>query len=187
MLELPDFATDSSAVVAPPDRSFKDSIAGAAYDEAGLGPEDLSLAEVYDLSTALELDWYENIGLCGEGEAEALLRSGDTELGGRIPVNPSGGLACFGEAIPAQAIAQVCEVTWQLRGQAGPRQVEGAGRNHRQPGLVRTWVVRDRQQLRDAAQPCSESGTAKRSRPTTRRRSAAVLGERDGEAESTDN
>jgi acetyl-CoA acetyltransferase len=126
VLELPDFATDSSAVVAPPDRTFKDSIAGAAYEEAGIGPDDLSLAEVYDLSTALELDWYENIGLCAEGEAEALLRSGDTELGGRIPVNPSGGLACFGEAIPAQAIAQVCEVTWQLRGQAGARQVDGA-------------------------------------------------------------
>ncbi len=126
VLELPDFATDSSAVVPPPDRTFKDSIAGAAYEEAGIGPGDLSLAEVYDLSTALELDWYENIGLCAEGEAEALLRSGDTELGGRIPVNPSGGLACFGEAIPAQAIAQVCEVTWQLRGQAGTRQVEGA-------------------------------------------------------------
>jgi acetyl-CoA acetyltransferase len=126
VLELPDFATDSSAVVPAPDRSFKDSIAGAAYEEAGIGPDDLSLAEVYDLSTALELDWYENIGLCGEGEAEALLRSGATELGGRIPVNPSGGLACFGEAIPAQAIAQVCELTWQLRGQAGARQVEGA-------------------------------------------------------------
>jgi acetyl-CoA acetyltransferase len=126
VLELPDFATDSSAAVPPPAQSFKDSIAGSAYEEAGIGPADLSLAEVYDLSTALELDWYENIGLCGEGEAEALLRSGDTELGGRIPVNPSGGLACFGEAIPAQAIAQVCEVTWQLRGQAGARQVEGA-------------------------------------------------------------
>jgi len=126
VLELPDFATDSSVAVAPPDRSFKDSIAGSAYEEAGIGPDDVSLAEVYDLSTALELDWYENIGLCGEGEAEALLRSGDTALGGRIPVNPSGGLACFGEAIPAQAIAQVCEVTWQLRGEAGARQVEGA-------------------------------------------------------------
>ena len=58
-----------------PDRTFKDSIAGAAYEEAGIGPDDLDLAEVYDLSTALELDWYENIGLCAEGEAEALLRS----------------------------------------------------------------------------------------------------------------
>jgi acetyl-CoA acetyltransferase len=125
-LELPDFATDSSAVVAPPPHGFKDSIGRAAYEEAGIGPEDLSVAEVYDLSTALELDWYEHLGLCAPGEAEALLRSGATEIGGRLPVNPSGGLACFGEAIPAQAIAQVCELTWQLRGQAEGRQVEGA-------------------------------------------------------------
>jgi acetyl-CoA acetyltransferase len=126
MLELPDFATDSSAVVAPPARKYKDSIAWAAYEQAGLGPEDVSCAEVYDLSTALELDWYEHIGLCPEGEAEALLRSGATALGGRTPVNASGGLASFGEAIPAQAIAQVCELTWQLRGQAGERQVPDA-------------------------------------------------------------
>ena len=86
----------------------------------------MSLAEVYDLSTALELDWYENIGLCKPGEAERLLNDGDTTIGGRIPVNTSGGLACFGEAVPAQALAQVCEVTWQLRGQAGDRQVDGA-------------------------------------------------------------
>ncbi len=86
----------------------------------------MSCAEVYDLSTALELDWYENIGLCGPGDAEALLHSGATTLGGRIPVNPSGGLACFGEAIPAQALAQVCELAWQLRGEAGERQVDDA-------------------------------------------------------------
>ena len=84
------------------------------------------MAEVYDLSTALELDWYENIGLCPPGDAEKLLNDGDTTLGGRIPVNTSGGLGCFGEAVPAQAMAQVCELTWQLRGQAGERQVEGA-------------------------------------------------------------
>ena len=59
-------------------------------------------------------------------EAERLLNDGDTTIGGRVPVNPSGGLACFGEAVPAQAIAQVCELTWQLRGQAGDRQVDGA-------------------------------------------------------------
>ena len=59
-------------------------------------------------------------------EAESLLRAGETTIGGRIPVNPSGGLACFGEAVPAQALAQVCELTWQLRGQAEGRQVEGA-------------------------------------------------------------
>lgn len=126
VLEMPNFATDSALAVDPPERSFRAAIAAAAYEEAGLGPEDLSLAEVYDLSTALELDWYEDIGLCEPGGAEELLRSGATALGGRIPVNPSGGLASFGEAIPAQAIAQVCELTWQLRGQAGRRQVADA-------------------------------------------------------------
>jgi acetyl-CoA acetyltransferase len=126
VIDMPDFTTDSAAGISAPDRSFRDSIAYAAYEEAGLGPEDMDLAEVYDLSSALELDWYENIGLCKPGDAEKLLRDGDTEIGGRIPVNPSGGLGCFGEAVPAQAIAQVCELTWQLRGQAGERQVDGA-------------------------------------------------------------
>jgi len=126
VIEMPNFSTDSAAAVGLPDRPFRDSIAWGAYEEAGLGPDDIDLAEVYDLSSALELDWYENIGLCKEGEAEKLIRDGDTEIGGRIPVNPSGGLACFGEAIPAQAIAQVCELTWHVRGDAGARQVEGA-------------------------------------------------------------
>jgi acetyl-CoA acetyltransferase len=126
VIEMPNFATDSALACEPNDRSFRDSIADAAYEEAGIGPADLSLAEVYDLSTALELDWYENIGLCAEGEAEGLLRDGATTIGGRVPVNPSGGLACFGEAVPAQAIAQVCEVVWQLQGRAGERQVDGA-------------------------------------------------------------
>ena len=126
MLELPDIASDSTAVIPAPVRSYKDSIAWSAYEQAGMGPEDIDLAEVYDLSTALELDWYEHIGLCAHGEAEQLLRSGATTIGGRVPVNPSGGLACFGEAIPAQAISQVCELVWQIRGQAVGRQVEGA-------------------------------------------------------------
>jgi len=126
LIELPNFATDSAAVVPAPDVSFRDSIARRAYEQAGVGPEDLDLAEVYDLSSALELDWYENIGLCKPGEAERLLRDGETSLGGRIPVNPSGGLGCFGEAVPAQAMAQVCELVWQLRGEAGERQVAGA-------------------------------------------------------------
>ncbi len=126
IIEMPNFATDSAHSAPAPDIAFRDSITTAAYEEAGLGPEDLSLAEVYDLSSALELDWYENIGLCKPGGAERLLNDGDTTLGGRVPVNPSGGLACFGEAVPAQAIAQVCEVVWQLRGQANGRQVEGA-------------------------------------------------------------
>jgi acetyl-CoA acetyltransferase len=126
VVEMPNFATDSSATVAAPERTFMDSIAFACYEESGLGPEDVNVAEVYDLATALELDWYEHIGLCKAGEAEKLLNDGDTTLGGRVPVNPSGGLACFGEAVPAQALAQVCEITWQLRGQATGRQAEGA-------------------------------------------------------------
>jgi acetyl-CoA acetyltransferase len=125
VIDMPAFSTDS-ALAGSGEISFRESIAAAAYDEAGVGPEDLDLAEVYDLSTALELDWYEAIGLCKEGEAERLVRDGETSLGGSVPVNPSGGLSCFGEAIPAQAIAQVCELTWQLRGQATGRQVEGA-------------------------------------------------------------
>ena len=127
VIEMPDFATDSSAALAPPTLTFRDSIAAAAYEQAGIGPDEMSVAEVYDLSSALELDWYENIGLCKAGEAERLINDGDTALGGKgTTVNPSGGLASFGEAVPAQAIAQVCEITWQLRGEATGRQVEGA-------------------------------------------------------------
>jgi acetyl-CoA acetyltransferase len=123
-VEMPDIATDSAATAEG--HSFRTSIARKAYEEAGIGPEDLSLAEVYDLASSMELDWYEYIGLCAPGGAEQLLRSGATALGGRVPVNPSGGLASFGEAVPAQALAQICELAWQLRGQAGERQVAGA-------------------------------------------------------------
>ncbi|OQD55034.1 lipid-transfer protein [Streptomyces phaeoluteigriseus] len=126
VLDLPDIATDSAAAMEPAGQAFRASIATAAYEEAGIGPEDISLAEVYDLSTALELQWYEDLALCAQGDGAKLLREGVTALGGRVPVNVSGGLASFGEAVPAQALAQVCEVTWQLRGRAGERQVADA-------------------------------------------------------------
>jgi len=126
VVEMPDIATDSAAAAGVEAHAFRASLPVKAYEEAGIGPEDISLAEVYDLSTALELDWIEDLQLAPRGEAAALLRAGDTAIGGKIPVNVSGGLACFGEAVPAQALAQVCELTWQLRGQAGDRQVEGA-------------------------------------------------------------
>jgi acetyl-CoA acetyltransferase len=129
VLDMPNLSTDPApALVGPVETAttFKESIARAAYEEAGIGPDDVDVAEVYDLSTALELDWMEDLELCKRGEAEQLLRAGETAIGGRLPVNPSGGLACFGEAVPAQALAQVCELTWQLRGRAGVRQVEGA-------------------------------------------------------------
>lgn len=124
IVEMPDIATDSAAVSDA--HRFRAALPAKAYEEAGIGPKDISLAEVYDLSTALELDWIEDLQLAPRGEAAKLVRAGDTKLGGRIPVNVSGGLACFGEAVPAQALAQVCELTWQLRGQAEGRQVEGA-------------------------------------------------------------
>ena len=125
-LELPDLATDSAASMPAPEMNFQLAIIDAAYREAGIGPDDLSLAEVYDLSTSMELDWYESLQLCSVGDGQKLLRDGDTYIGGRIPVNASGGLSCFGEAVPAQALAQVCELVWQLRGEAGKRQVENA-------------------------------------------------------------
>ncbi|MCB1688708.1 MAG: lipid-transfer protein [Halioglobus sp.] len=126
VVEMPDIATDSAAAEGVQAQAYRASLPVKAYEEAGIGPSDVDLAEVYDLSTALELDWIEDLQLAPRGEAAALLRAGDTALGGKIPVNVSGGLACFGEAVPAQALAQVCELTWQLRGQAGDRQVQGA-------------------------------------------------------------
>ena len=123
-VEMPDIATDSA--VAVPAQSFRAALPRKAYEEAGIDPKDVSLAEVYDLSTALELDWMEDLQLCARGEAAMLLREGATKVGGRLPINASGGLACFGEAVPAQAIAQVCELTWQMRGEAGARQVANA-------------------------------------------------------------
>lgn len=124
VIEMPDIATDSAAAVQA--HSFRAALPKKAYEEAGISPKDVSVAEVYDLSTALELDWMEDLQLCERGEAARLVRAGVTSVGGRLPINPSGGLACFGEAVPAQALAQVCELTWQLRGQAGERQVENA-------------------------------------------------------------
>ena len=124
VIEMPDLATDSAAAMQA--HSFRAALPKKAYEEAGISPQDVSVAEVYDLSTALELDWMEDLQLCERGEAARLVRDGVTSVGGRLPINPSGGLACFGEAVPAQALAQVCELTWQLRGQAGARQVANA-------------------------------------------------------------
>jgi acetyl-CoA acetyltransferase len=124
IVEMPDLSTDSAVAAAP--QRFRAALPKKAYEESGIDPQDVSLAEVYDLSTALELDWMEDLQLCARGDAAKLLRAGETQIGGRMPVNTSGGLACFGEAVPAQALAQVCELTWQLRGQAGERQVKKA-------------------------------------------------------------
>lgn len=97
-----------------------------AYERAGIGPDDLDVVEVHDAAAPAELQIYEELGLCGAGEGPALLASGATGLGGRIPVNPSGGLLSKGHPVGATGCAQLVELTEQLRGRAGARQVDGA-------------------------------------------------------------
>ena len=140
--ELPDIATDSTAVVPAPDRVFKDQILDAAYAEAGIGPEDLSLAEVYDLSTALELDWYEHLGLCPKGEAEQLLRSGATTHRRPHPGQPvrRAGVLRRGDTRPGHRSGLRADLAAEGPGDGPP----GRGRHrrrHRQPGPVRPRFV----------------------------------------------
>jgi sterol carrier protein 2 len=96
------------------------------YDEAGIGPDDLDVVELHDCFTANELLTYEGLGLCPEGEAEAFIWDGRNTYGGRIVTNPSGGLLSKGHPLGATGLAQCAELVWQLRGQAGQRQVEDA-------------------------------------------------------------
>jgi acetyl-CoA acetyltransferase len=97
-----------------------------AYEAAGIGAEDLDMVELHDAFTIAELVYYEALGLCSEGEAVAFLHSGATALGGDVVVNPSGGLLAKGHPVGASGVAQVVEAFWQLTGQAGKRQIEGA-------------------------------------------------------------
>jgi acetyl-CoA acyltransferase len=98
----------------------------AAYEQAGVGPADLDVVELHDAAAPAELITYEELGLCGEGEGPALLASGATALGGRLPVNPSGGLLSKGHPIGATGCGQLVELAGQLRDRCGPRQVAGA-------------------------------------------------------------
>lgn len=97
-----------------------------AYDEAGVGPQDISVAEVHDASAFAELLQSENLQFCAIGDGGPLAESGATRLGGRIPINPSGGLESRGHPIGATGLAQIHELVTQLRHEAGPRQVENA-------------------------------------------------------------
>lgn len=97
-----------------------------AYEAAGIGPEAVDLAEVHDAFAIAELMYYEALGLCERGGGKDFIERGDSSVGGRTPVNPSGGLLCKGHPIGATGVAQMCEVVWQLREQVGARQVEGA-------------------------------------------------------------
>lgn len=100
--------------------------AGEAYAMAGIAPEDIDCVELHDATSPAELMYYEYLGLCPRNEGVALLESGATALGGRVPVNTSGGLVRKGHPIGATGLAQIHELTEQLRGRAGARQVEGA-------------------------------------------------------------
>lgn len=100
--------------------------AQTAFEMAGIGPQDVDLVELHDCFATAEILHYENLGLCGDGEAGRMIDEGQTALGGRVPVNVSGGLLSKGHPLGATGIANIYEVSTHLRGEAGKRQVEGA-------------------------------------------------------------
>lgn len=100
--------------------------AAQAYEMAGIGPEDVNLVELHDCFATAEILHYENLGLCADGEAGRMIDEGEVALGGRVPVNVSGGLLSKGHPLGATGIANIYEVTTHLRGEADKRQVEGA-------------------------------------------------------------
>jgi acetyl-CoA acetyltransferase len=110
-----------------------------AYEMAGIGPKDVNVAEVHDASAPAELVIYEELGFCEPGEGGKLIDEGVTTLTGRLPVNTSGGLLAKGHPVGATGVAQICEVFWQLRGEAGKRQVPKAkvGLTENGGGMVR--------------------------------------------------
>lgn len=115
----------ASMMESSPSESTTYATAQKAYKQAGIGPEDLDLAEVHDAMSPAELKLYEELGLCDEGDAIKLIREGRTKITGDIPVNASGGLASRGHPVGATGLAQIAEAVWQLRGEAGERQVSG--------------------------------------------------------------
>jgi acetyl-CoA acetyltransferase len=114
----------AGALVGPPEMARRASF--AAYEEAGLGPQELDTVQVHDAYAIEELLYYEEIGLCGEGEGDRLVADGDTALGGRIPVSTDGGFIGRGHPAGPTGLAQIWELTHQVRGTAGPRQVDSA-------------------------------------------------------------
>jgi len=118
---------------------ISERVARSAYEMAGIGPEDIHVMEVHDATAPAEVFIYEELGLCPEGEGGRLIDEGVTELGGRIPVNTSGGLLSKGHPVGATGVAQIYEIFQQLRGEASDRQVEGAkvGLTENGGGMVR--------------------------------------------------
>jgi acetyl-CoA acyltransferase len=130
-LGVPAVTVRASVLLSGRDRSLDEAgvaerAAEQAYKTAGIGPMDLDVIELHDAAATAELLLYEELGLCGPGEGPRLLASGDTTLGGRVPVNPSGGLLSRGHPIGATGCGQLVELADQLRGRAGERQVAGA-------------------------------------------------------------
>jgi acetyl-CoA acetyltransferase len=125
-MRIPLLSAPADEVATAPLLSESKLAAERAYEEAGIGPEDMDFVELPDNSSWHELQYLETMGFCEPGESERLLDEGVTSLGGDLPVCPSGGFSSFGEATVAQGLLQVVELTWQLRGEAGDRQVEGA-------------------------------------------------------------
>lgn len=130
-LEVPAVRVRASVLLSGRDRALEEPSAAEraarrAYEVAGIGPEELDVIELHDAAATAELLLYEELGLCAPGEGPKLLASGDTTLGGRVPVNPSGGLLSRGHPIGATGCAQLVELADQLRGRNGARQVEGA-------------------------------------------------------------
>jgi acetyl-CoA acetyltransferase len=113
-------------LVMPDVNTLTKNAAKLAYEDAGIGAEDLDLVELHDCFATAEMLHYENLGLCGEGEAGKLIDDKETYVGGKIPVNASGGLLSKGHPLGATGVANIVEIYWHLKGQAGNRQVEGA-------------------------------------------------------------
>ncbi len=121
-----EIGTGTKRKVEEVDKHLTHLAAKRAYDKAGLGPKDMSLAEVHDATAFGEVTQTENLGFCDFGQGAWLADQGETSLGGRIPINPSGGLESKGHPIGATGLGQIYELTTQLRGEAGPRQVDDA-------------------------------------------------------------
>jgi acetyl-CoA acyltransferase len=114
LYRMPDDERPDSATIA----------AHAAYEQAGIGPQELQAIELHDAMAPAELMLYERLGLCAPGEGPRLIDDGTTTLRGRVPVNPSGGLCSRGHPVGATGLLQIAELVWQMRGEAGERQIE---------------------------------------------------------------
>lgn len=120
------FVPAVSAPAHTPYPTLAERSAKAAYEMSGLGPEDIDVAEIQDVDAGSEIIYSERLGFCPPGEGGRMAEAGETSLGGAIPINVSGGILSRGEPVGASSLAQIAEITWQLRGESGHYQVEGA-------------------------------------------------------------